>query len=114
MGRYQGFWADFSESVYNPIPRFMPWQDWLDIPFIRLSVRHSSGVVASILLFAGIGWIAKQFVPEGLIRDRIEIFEEFVLFALLGVLTILLMIVLIKEGWKQIKGGWNDTQFLAI
>jgi hypothetical protein len=92
----------------------MPWNDWLDIPIVRAVVRHTSGTVVSIPLFWVVAWTIKFFLPEGLPRTRIEKIEGVVLVGLFAILAIQLALVLIKEVWRQLKGGWNGTQVLAV
>jgi hypothetical protein len=92
----------------------MPWQDWFDFPIIRAVVRHTSGTVVAIVLFWLVVWTAKQFPLGDLTRARLENIESVVVVGLFVVLAIQLALVLIKEVWKELKGGWNGTRVLAV
>ena len=92
----------------------MAWQDWFDFPFIRHVFRHISGTIISVLLFAITAWLVKTVMSLGPTRDRIEQVEGFVLLGLFIILAIQLGISIIKEVWKQVRGGWNGTQVLAV
>jgi hypothetical protein len=92
----------------------MSWQGWLDIPIIRAGIRHASGTIVSSVLSWVTAWTVKQFLPEYLAR-RVESIEGIVLVTLFVILAIQLGLVLIKELWKQLKGGWNGgAQVLAV
>jgi uncharacterized membrane protein AbrB (regulator of aidB expression) len=92
----------------------MFWRDWLNISFIQHVFRHIFGWVLTVLLFEGAALIVGAVIPPGAIRDRVDKVDSFVLLALLIILGIQLGISLIKEVWKQLRGGWNGTQVLAV
>jgi hypothetical protein len=92
----------------------MALQEWFDFPFIKLVFRHISGTIVSVLLFSITAWLVKAVMPAGAIRDRIEQVDGIVQLGLLVILAIQLGIALILEIRKQIRGGWNATQVLAL
>ena len=92
----------------------MPWRDWVDVAIIRAAVRHTTGAVVVIALFWITGWAIKWFLPEGITRTRLEGVENVVLVALFIILGIILGLILIQVVWKQLRGGWNGTQVLAV
>jgi len=92
-------------------PSWIP--DWFDVPFIRYVFRHVSGTIVTITLFAATAWFLKEF-PLGVSRNLIEGIEHFVVVTLFIILAIELLISVIKEVWKQLRGGWNGTQVFAV
>lgn len=92
----------------------MAWRDWFDLAFIRHVFRHVSGTIITILLFELTALIVKTFMSVGRIRDGVEGVEGVVLLGLLIILASQLAVSVIKEVWKQTKGGWNGSQVLAF
>jgi hypothetical protein len=92
----------------------MAWQEWLNFSFIQHVFRHISGWILTVLLFKGAALVVGAVIPSGPIRDRVDKVDGFVLLALLIILGVQLGIALIKEIWKQVRGGWNGTQVLAV
>lgn len=92
----------------------MAWNEWLDVSFVRHVFRHISGTIVAILLFAVTGWVARSVMHTGFLRDGVEQVENVVLLSLVVLLAIQLLAGVIKQVAKQMRGGWNGTQVLAL
>lgn len=90
----------------------MAWRDWFDFPFIRHVFRHVSGTIITVFLLVIVGWFIRTLMAPGHVGEKAQQIDDYVLLGLFIILAIQLFVAVIKETWKQIKGGWNAV--LAI
>ncbi len=56
--------------------------EWINLNAIRLLTHHTSAIIAAVVLFWLVGFVVQRLLPEGLIRQCVLLFDEFVLLCL--------------------------------
>jgi hypothetical protein len=92
----------------------MEWfKDWFYNPTVKGLLHHAVDSAAAGLVFSIIGMFLKWIFPDPGTIWFIEKTERIVIDALFVIFGLRLLLILLKELWHQIRGGWNGIQVLA-
>jgi hypothetical protein len=72
-------------------------EQWVDIEILQKLVRHSTTVVAAVLMFWLVGILLRRMLHEGYFKRIVILIDEFVLFALLAFLGWEIISLLIRR-----------------
>jgi hypothetical protein len=60
----------------------MRWEEWLDIDTIRACVRHATGAVPALLIFALVGLVIHYIISDDTLRLALETIDGLALVGL--------------------------------
>ncbi len=82
----------------------MGWEEWIDLDTIRACVRHATGAIPALLIFALVGLVIRLIISKGTLRQVLEALDGF---ALVGLILWLLyqMGCILWNRRERVRGG---------
>jgi len=87
----------------------MPWQDFIDVEFIKLNGKHMSGALVALVGFSLLTWVSGKIMDAGFVLAIIRLADKIVVTCCIIYLAIVILWELARKLVKLFKGFGNGS-----
>lgn len=87
----------------------MPWQDFVDVEFIKLNGKHMSGALVALVGFSLLTWLSGKILEAGYVLAIIKLADKIVVTCCIIYLAIVVLWELARKLIELFKGPGNGS-----